>query len=265
MRSTFYSKPIVALFSVAVSILLFSSVARAQRSAGEESNIDPLFLIDTPVAGVLPATAGSIESYLYPQGGMLLGAIYGLFENFNIGMYYGGTGVVGSGNIDWNKAPGILIRYRFFEENEVYPAMIAGFDTQGRDGYVSDDGMKQYVIKSPGLFVCASKNYALYGTISFHGGLNYTFERADNDKSPNMFVGIEKSLGSLVSYLFEYNFAFDNDKGEKGFWNGNMSMGMRISTKIGFNIGLYFKNLLTSSFYYDKIVREIYIQYVRYI
>jgi hypothetical protein len=253
-----------ALF--AVLLLCSHSVpALAQRAAGEDANIDPLFLIDTPVAGVLPATSGSIETFLYPQGGLLAGIVYGPFQNLNLGIYYGGTGIIGSGNVDWNEGPGFLVRYRFLEESEIYPAMIAGFDTQGRDGYIADSDMKQYVIKSPGFFVAASKNYLFYGNISFHGGMNYTLERHDGDKSPNVFWGFEKSIGSLISYLFEYNFAFDNDKDKKGFWNGNLSMGIRISTNMGFNFGLYFKNLLTSSFHYDKVVREIYIQYVRYI
>ena len=46
---------------------------------------------------------------------------------------------------------------------------------------------------------------------------------------------MEKSLGSLISWMLEYNFAFDNDKDKKGFWNGNLNTGFRISTNIGFN------------------------------
>lgn len=251
----------IALFCL-FSGILPPETARGQRSAGSEANIDPLFLIDTPVAGILPATSGSIEAYVYPNSGVLLGVVYGLQKNLNLGLFYGGTNLIGSGGITWDRYPGLLLRYRVHEESMYYPAVVVGFDSHGRDGYIPE--WKQFVIKSPGLFVTASKNYQLWGSISFHGGMSYTLERADGDNSPNVFVGMEKTAGKIISFLGEYSFAFDNDKDRKGFWNGSLSVGVRISTNIGFNVDVSFKNLLTSAFYYPKCTRNIHIQYVRY-
>ena len=235
----------------------------AQRAAGETADIDPLFLIDMPIAGILPTTSGSVEGNLYPDGGLLASFVYGLRKNLNVGVSFGGTRIIGSGSVMWNSLPAIMLRYRFFEENDIYPAIVAGFDTQGRDGYIEAD--KQYAIKSPGIFACASKNYSFLGSVSFHGGLNYSIERQDRDFSPNLFFGAEKTIGPIVSILGEYNFAFDNDKQAKGFWNGNLNLGVRIATKIGFNIDLLFKNLLESNVYYPSSIRELKIQYVRYL
>jgi hypothetical protein len=216
-----------------------------------------------PVAGILPTTSGAIDTWLYPDGGVLLSATYGLITNLNVGISYGATNLIGSGGLTWNRLPGFSVRYRVLEESTRYPAIVVGVDTQGKDGWIPS--WRQYVVKSPGAFVTVGKNYSLLGTISFHGGLNYTFERHDDDMEPNLFLGAEKSIGPIVSILSEYNFAFDNDKDRRGFWNGSLNLGLRVSTNIGFNADLYFKNLLTSDFYYPHIVRGVRIQYVRYL
>lgn len=234
-----------------------------QRSAGDHANIEPMFLVDMPVAGILPTTSGAVETYLYPGGGVLATFTYGLFTNLNVGASFGGTNIIGSGGITWNNLPGIHARYRVMEEGMRSPAIVVGFDSQGRDGWLP--GQRQYVMKSPGLFVTAGKNYQFFGTVSFHGGINYTLERHDDDMDPNLYVGLEKSIGPIVSYLAEYNFAFDNDRDQRGFWNGSMGMGIRVSTNIGFNADILFKNLLTSGFAHDRIIRSIRIQYVRYL
>ncbi|MAT40635.1 MAG: hypothetical protein CL946_13640, partial [Ectothiorhodospiraceae bacterium] len=193
----------------------------------------------------------------------LLGVVYGMFPNVNVGMSYGATGLIGTGNVIVNDLPGFFIRYRVIEESHDFPALAIGFDSQGRDGWLP--GSKQYVFKSPGVYLVASKNYSFWGTVSFHGGMNYTFERHDGDESPSVFAGFEKSVFDRISIMAEYDFAFDNDRDAKGFWNGNFAAGVRVSTDIGVNIGYYFKNLLTSKFYHDKVIRELYVQYVRYI
>ncbi len=244
-------------------MLLIAAPALAQRSAGDRANIDPQFLVDMPVAGIIPATAGAVETYLYPDGGVLAGFTYGLITNLNVGLSFGGTRVIGSGGITWNNLPGLAVRYRVMEESMFNPAVVVGFDSQGHDGWVPF--LRQYVMKSPGFFVAASKNYQFYGTVSFHGGANYSLERHDRDSDPNIYLGAEKSIGPIVSWLVEYNFAFDNDRNSRGFWNGSLGTGVRVSTNIGFNVDILFKNLLTSEFAHDKIIRAIRIQYVRYL
>ncbi len=249
--------------ALAVLLLLLTLNAQAQRSAGDRANINPQFLIDMPVAGIIPATAAAVETYLYPGGGVLAGFTYGLMTNLNVGLSFGGTNIIGSGGITWNNLPGLAVRYRVLEENMFSPAVIVGFYSQGHDGWVPF--LRQYVMKSPGFFVAASKNYQFFGTVTFHGGVNYTVERHDEDMDPNIYIGTEKSIGPLVSWLAEYNFAFDNDRNSKGFWNGSLGTGIRISTNIGFNADILFKNLLTSDLAHDKVIRSIRIQYVRYL
>ncbi|MBN1447749.1 MAG: hypothetical protein JXA28_07440 [Bacteroidetes bacterium] len=245
------------------ALLISPRFLQAQRSAGDKANIDPLRLIDMPVAGILPATSGSVDVSLYPDGGVLATFTYGLLTNLNVGASFGGTRILGSGGITWNNLPGIHARYRVMEENVQQPAIVFGFDSQGQDGWLPE--RRQYVMKSPGFFVTVGKNYQFFGTASFHVGINYTLERNDDDMDPNLYLGVEKSIGPLVSWLAEYNFAFDNDHDSRGFWNGSLATGFRISTNIGFNADILFKNLLTSGFAHEKIIRSIRIQYVRYL
>jgi hypothetical protein len=216
-----------------------------------------------PVAGILPTTSGAVETFFYNDGGLLAGAVYGFRRNVNAGLFFGGTRLIGSGGITWNKLPGVMLRYRVFEENDMYPAIVLGFDSQGRDGYIPAD--HQYAVKSPGFFVAASKNYVLAGSISFHGGASYSIERWDGDHSPNIFFGVEKSVHPLLSVLGEYNFAFDNDKDAVGFWNGSLNLGLRLSTNLGFNVDAHVKNLLTANPYYPHPIRALRIEYVRYL
>ena len=246
------------------SLLLFFILTLpsfSQRTAGDEANIQPHFIIDTPIAGLLPDRVGEAGLYFYPEGGTLLNLSFGLGEKFNFGLSFGGTNLVGSGKVDWNKLPAIMVRYRLFEEQSITPALLVGFDSQGKDGYQEE--WRQYTIKSPGFFLSVSKNYKLYGILSFHSALTYSLERRDGDKAPNVFIGMEKSIGSSVSFLSEYNFCFDSDNDEKGFWNGMLNVGLRISTAFGINIDVYFKNLLTNKFYYPHLYRALRIQYVR--
>ena len=248
---------------IVAAILCIAQPVTAQRAAGDRANIDPLLLVDMPVAGILPATSGSVETYIYPDGGLLATFTYGLMTNLNVGVSFGGTNVIGSGGITWNNLPGISARYRAMEESRFQPAIVVGFDSQGHDGWVKE--ARQYVMKSPGFFVTVSKNYQLLGTVSFHGGMNYTLERHDDDFDPNIFFGAEKSIGPIASALLEYNFAFDNDRDARGFWNGSLSTGVRIATNIGFNVDFLIKNLLTSDFAYPKTIRALRLQYVRYL
>lgn len=253
--------PVIILTLTA--LFMVTAPLQAQRSAGDRANIDPLFLIDMPIAGILPATSGSVETYLYPEGGLLATFTYGLITNLNVGLSFGGTRLIGSGGITWNNLPGVNVRFRAMEESMRQPAIVVGFDTQGHDGWLR--GARQYVMKSPGFYVTVSKNYQLLGTVSFHGGANYTLERHDDDMDPNLFVGAEKSLGPITSLLLEYNAAFDNDRDQRGLFNGSLGVGVRVSTNIGFNADILFKNLLTADFAYDKVIRAIRLQYVRYL
>jgi hypothetical protein len=124
------------------------------------------------------------------------------------------------------------------------PALAIGFDSQGKEPYLSADSLKRYTIKSPGVYVVASKNYAFLGNLSMHGGLNKSLETEDGDGDLNMFVGVEKSLSNDISIMLEYDFGVNDNHGNAlGKGNGYLNFGFRWSWGKGFVVGFNLKNI----------------------
>jgi hypothetical protein len=137
-----------------------------------------------------------------------------------------------------------------------------GFDSQGKDGYIK--GLDRYAIKSPGLYAAASKNYDFFGYLSLHGGANYSFERSDNDKGFNIFVGAEKTVGPFISAMIEFNTGInDNGGASVGKGRGYVNAGAKASVGGGFTLGLNFKDLLKNGDTATFANRTVKIEFVR--
>ncbi len=212
------------------------------RLAGREANIEPRTTIDFPTAGVLRKSMLSSAVEFFQDGGVLVSLSYGVFTRLSIGISYGGGGILGSSDVTFNKAPGVNLKWRIVDETVRTAAIAIGFDSQGRESYI--DSTKRYGIKSPGFFIVASKNYSLLGYLSIHGGLNYSLERND-DRDPNGFFGVEKTLGPAVSFLGEYNLGTNDDSRRSlGRGRGYLNVGLRWALADGFVIGFDLKDLL---------------------
>lgn len=130
------------------------------------------------------------------------------------------------------------------DETILLPSLTLGFDTQGKGEYFKDE--KRFAIKAPGIFAAASKNFSMLGYMSLHGAINYSvLEDKDGDNFVNIMVGLEKTLGSSFSVLFEYNFAFnDNSTNRYGKGKGYMNFGIRWSIAPGVTAGFDLRDLL---------------------
>ena len=195
------------------------------------------------------------------KGGCWWDVSFGIFDRFGIGISYGGTNVIGTGSATMNPLPGFSARLRPLDETPVLPAIVLGFDSQGKNGYLKD--AKRYVIKSPGLYAVLSKNYAFLGYLSIHGGLNYSFERADGDRDINFFAGAEKTLGPAISVVLEYNLGA-NDDGEESLGNGTgyLNAGLRWSIGEGITLGFSLEDLTRNSSVIDGPSRTVRLEYV---
>jgi hypothetical protein len=215
---------------------------QAQGSAGSDAILEPRYLVDMPTAGMLGKGNFALDLDFYQQGGLLFGLSIGILDRLSLGLSYGGTDLIGAGDAVMNSVPGANIKIRVIEENLVFPAIVLGFDSQGRDGYIKD--LSRYTIKSPGLFVAASKNYALLGFFSIHGGANYSLERADGDRDFNMFVGADKSLGGFLSLVLEYNLGANDSNGKAlGKGRGYLNSAIKCSIGGGLTLGVCLKDL----------------------
>lgn len=233
----------------------------AQNTAGDAANIEPRYIIDTPTAGLLKRGAFAMDVDFFQNGGMTIGLSAGALDRLSFGISYGGSGIIGHGDIATQKLPGINVKFRMFDETVAMPAIALGFDSQGKETYI--DSTERFTIKSRGFFAAASKNYEMMGNLSLHGGVNYSLETKDGDKDLDFFAGMEKSLGTDISLLLEYDFGLNDNVGVVGKGKGYLNAGMRWSWGNGFTLGVDLKNLVKNQ---DQVTvgnRTIKVEYVR--
>lgn len=242
--------------------ILLSVPAHAQGSAGTGGKLEPRFLVDVPTAGMLAKGSFALDIDFYQEGGVLLGLSAGIFDRLSFGISYGGSKLIGGDKPVMNEIPGVNLKIRLLEENVALPAIAIGFDSQGKDGYISE--FDRYRIKSLGVYAVASKNYTFAGFLSIHGGVNYSFERSDDDRDPNVFAGIEKTLGPVVSLTLEYNLgANDSDHNAIGRGRGYLNAGLRWSAGGGFTLGVHLKDLAQNGGDLKVANRTVHIEFVR--
>ena len=225
-------------------------------AADKLANRQLLELIDTPTAGTLPHKSGSIDYRLYSNGGVLAGGAFGFMDRVNAALYFGGDNIIGDGAVNWNPQVGIDIRLRVINESNVFPAIAAGFSTQGWGGY--SEQFDRYAVKAKGFYLIASRNYWLMGNLGFHGGINKSLENDDGDGDLNIFVGIDRGLIYGFEILAEYDFAFnDNGTGRFGKGDGYLNAGIRWAVTSNYYIEVDFKNLTKNRPDAAEISREL--------
>jgi len=239
-----------------------STALFAQNTAGDASNIEPRYIIDTPTAGLLKRGAFSFESNFFQDGGVMFGMYAGALDKLTFGVSYGGTGIIGKNSARMQKLPGVMIKYRLFDETEAMPAIAFGFDSQGKETYI--DSLERFTIKSRGIFVAGSKNYSMLGFLSFHGGVNWSMEKKDGDKDMDVFVAVEKSIGSELSLLTEYDFAFNDNNGSAyGQGKGYLNAGIRWALASGLTLGFDLKNIVKNQNNVNFANRTLKVEYIR--
>ncbi len=232
------------IFTLISLLLIYPAFTHAQGTAGEKAKYEYRSLIDMPTAGILEKGFVGVSTEVMPAGVVIVKMEVGAFDNISFGISYGGSNIIGSGTPGWYKLPGVNFRFRLFNESTTIPAVTLGFDSQGKGIYF--DSTSRYAIKSPGFFGAVSKNFSFLGYLSLHGTVNYSLEGKDGDNFANLFVGFEKTIGSSVSLVCDYNFALNdnnlNDYYGKG--NGYLNVGVRWVLGQGFTVGFDLRDLL---------------------
>ncbi|MCW8809342.1 MAG: YjbH domain-containing protein [Ignavibacteriaceae bacterium] len=226
------------------SLLLLTAPIYSQGTAGDQAKYEYRYLIDMPTAGILEKGVVGFTTEILPYGVLIAVIEAGVYDNVSIGISYGGSNLIGSGNVNWYKLPGVTIRARLFNETTLLPAIAIGFDSQGKGIY--DDADKRYAIKSPGFFGAVSKNFDFLGYMSLHGTVNYSLEGTDGDNFVDVRAGVEKTLGSSFSLLVEYDFALNDNNSNFGSGKGYLNAGLRWSPGTGFTLGFDLRDLLSN-------------------
>jgi len=234
-----------------------STSAQEEEAAGE-GMIQPRRLVDAHTAGILPRAHFDFETRIYPSGdedisgcGLMMSVSVGITDRLNIGVSYGGDGIVGRGRVRGNPYPGALIKYRLIEETFFIPAVAIGYDHQGYGG-IEPKNYTGYVYKSQGLFVALSKNYLIFRKLQLglHGAVNFTWEDIKNVKWPNCYVGLDFGINEELAVAFEYDCALNQkDRGSDHYANPLKGI---------FNIGIRWA--FVPSFYIEFDAKDIFLQ-----
>ncbi len=221
-------------------------------------------MIDIPTAFTMNQAEMELGGRLYAVDGMSGEVNIGIFNDFFIGVSYGGTNIIGREKPVWNGHPGVRLQYRIIPEDFYYPNISAGFDSQGY-GFWFDP---RYEVKSKGFFLVLSKNYFVsegdLGTLGLHAGMNYcvTEEAVDGDDNVNFFAGFDKSLVKDVTLLAEYDLGMNDNAELSGTKErGYLNVGIRWSFNNELHLEFDMKDILRNREGTDNFSRELRVIY----
>ncbi len=221
------------MFSISLIIFVAILAGNVFAQTPEAAQREPLRIIDMPTAGINHRGEFNTDLRVYPDGGVLANMGIGLFRRMMFGLSYGGTNVVGRGKIDGNKLPGLLVKYRLWEETVPLPAFALGYDNQGTGRW--SDSLNRYEYKAPGLFIAASKNFKLGDDKNFglHAVISWNSAETKDDRGVTGSLGTDISLNEELVAVGEYNMALDDNK--KNVYGQYATLG---KGKGYFNVGL---------------------------
>jgi hypothetical protein len=244
----------VRVFSASLLIVVLSIALQAQQEL-----LQPLRVVDCHTAGMLSRAHFALECRSYPNGdvntsgtGVTLTLLAALTDRINIGLGYGGDGIIGREAPQFNPHIGALFKVRIIEESYFLPAFAVGYDHQGFGGI--DGSYNGYMYKSAGFFCALSKNYLVMTAlqIGLHGGANFSLEEYPNIKWPNVYGGVDAGFNERFSIVTEYDCALNaRDAGSDSAHvvyanplNGYLNVGVRWFISKSFCAELDAKDLL---------------------
>jgi len=270
-------KTILNTFAVFVILVIMTLPVLAQQEAEDTRPTTgfyaypPRWLVDMPTAGTLPRASFDVAIRLYPNGGALGMVDIGLSSRLQLGISYGGEGVVSNRGADWNPDINFNFKMRFIDEMEYFPAVTGGFCSQGFGAW--SDSLNRYTYKSRGFYAVASRSFYFYSwTAGWHFGFNYSLEGdIDQDESINAFGGFDATFQYNLAFVVEYDGALNdnkstlpggapNDFGGKG--RGYLNTSLRWLFTDNLELELMLKDLLTNRRESTTLTREIRITYI---
>lgn len=248
-----------------IYIILFfiglSGLAYSQGSAGSAARYESRYIVEMPTAGIIPKGDYVVYGTAFDQGGLAAEFTASPFTNFELGLSFSGIRIIGSGDIDCQKLPGVNLKWRIINETKSFPAIAIGANIQGR-GYYSKT-YDRFQTQSPGMYVCASKDmYWDLGYIAFHGGLTYSFEPTPVNRKINLYAGFEQSIGRPFSINCEFNANLDDENKHIMKDKGLLNLGFRASLSRGVTLELQLKDLLKNFKDEDSPIRIVGLEFI---
>ena len=100
----------------------------------------PLYLVTVPTSGTLPKGTYSMEGLLVDDGGIRSRLSIGISDNLTLGFSWGVQNLIGDIRPSLTKSyPDYHFKYRIWNEDFSKPAIVFGFDSQGRGEFTKID------------------------------------------------------------------------------------------------------------------------------
>ena len=256
-------------------VVLLILVLFGKNFSQSDSYPPPTNLITIPTAGSLVRGSFSVDMRLQRGGGLTVGLAAGITDRFQFGVSYGASRLIGDDSLIWYPRPEANLKYRLIDETMGKPGVALGLNTQGFGQYHPEDPLgidsiksDRYDIKAYGAFFSVSKNWLTFlGNLGIHGGMNYNFtETKDGEKDPNLFFGMDMEFNPELSFLLEYNAAFNDNNKENvvAVDTGYLNAAIRWTFVEHLHIEFDFNNLLLNDKTVDYFNRELKIIYIEY-
>ncbi len=231
-------------------------------AAGEGTAQDSLtrMVVDTPTAGLLPRGTYAVSMRISSGGTMLTELSLGIFKRTELGFSYGGSNIIGIGDVDWYPRIEFHAKYRLIDESLGFPAVALGYNSQGYGAYHT--ALRRYDTKSRGFYAAMSKNYEFLGELGLHGGYSVSLEGEDDDQGePTFFVGATVGFNPDLVLMLEYDLPVSGgndvaralDEGD-GFFNA----GLRVRFIENLFVEVDLRNINGNARDADRVVRIAY-------
>lgn len=168
---------------------------RERQSQGPES--PQLEGVDIPTADILDPMTFSTAFRFYNEGGIASRLVIGPLKRVNLGITGDAQRVIGSREPHMIR-PSVFFKLRFFDGNDIIPALALGYDNQG---YLWQESTRRFLQKEKGVYLVGSHEILL-PNLELHAGLNMS--DFDNSKLYG-FVGATWKIVPSFALLAEYD------------------------------------------------------------
>ena len=134
---------------------------------------EPIYMIESPTAGLLAHGEYHIQGRIGPESSVLLDFRVGIKNRVHMGVSFGMQNLFSYEKVEFNDRVGLQFRLRLLEEDDRRPGLALGFNSQGTGAWSEE--YERYDRKSRGFYAVFSRNWKIpVGNVSVHGGANYS-------------------------------------------------------------------------------------------
>jgi hypothetical protein len=243
-------------------ILALALVLVAFGEAAEAGMAEPIYMVDSPTAGLLSHGEYHIQGRIGPESSVLLAFRVGVKNRVYLGVSWGMQELFSYQRVEFNDRPGFQFRIRLLEEDDRGPGLALGINTQGVGTWNEDD--ERYDRKSKGLYFVLSRNWKIpVGYLSAHGGLNYSLEDRDDDDA-DLFAAVDWEAISGLEFILDFDGAFNDNSDDERYGSGGVYLDGAVRVTYGENLQmmLIFRDLTKNYSPERRIGRELEIAFV---